>query len=299
MKKQLAFVLGGGGSRGALQVGALRALLEAGYRPDLWVGTSIGAANATFLALRGFNQESLTALVGVWQDAIRADLLPSNYLWLTIRTLFNRSGGQINHRMRNFFIGNGLPPELRFKDIHGVRLILVAADLNAGRPILYGTDLEQNVLEGVVASTALPPWTRPLRVNGQYLIDGGLVSNLPIEPALSQGATEIIALGLVDERDVPGAVTGFGPFFMKLAQTIEQRQIDLELALAKARRVPVRYIQLRGVIPFEFWDFSHTDEAIDRGYEIARQEIAHWPVKARPWWQSWLTPLDVSNSQRG
>jgi NTE family protein len=98
MKKQLAFVLGGGGSRGALQVGALRALLEAGYRPDLWVGTSIGAVNATFLALRGFNQESLTALVGVWQDAVRADLLPSNYLWLTIRTLFNRSGGQINHR---------------------------------------------------------------------------------------------------------------------------------------------------------------------------------------------------------
>jgi len=41
MKKCLAFVLGGGGARGALQVGALRALFEAGFKPDLLVGTSI------------------------------------------------------------------------------------------------------------------------------------------------------------------------------------------------------------------------------------------------------------------
>ena len=45
MEKCLAFVLGGGGGRGAMQVGALRALFEAGYKPDLLVGTSIGAVN--------------------------------------------------------------------------------------------------------------------------------------------------------------------------------------------------------------------------------------------------------------
>ena len=55
----LAFVLGGGGGRGALQVGALRALLEAGLQPDLLVGTSAGAVNATYLAMRGFNLETL------------------------------------------------------------------------------------------------------------------------------------------------------------------------------------------------------------------------------------------------
>lgn len=53
MERCTAFVLGGGGSRGALQVGALRALLEAGIVPDLLVGTSIGAANAAGLALWG------------------------------------------------------------------------------------------------------------------------------------------------------------------------------------------------------------------------------------------------------
>ena len=53
MEKCLAFVLGGGGARGALQVGAFRALFEAGYQPDLLVGTSIGAVNAAGLAIVG------------------------------------------------------------------------------------------------------------------------------------------------------------------------------------------------------------------------------------------------------
>ena len=48
MKKNLAFVLSGGGSRGAMQAGALRALVEGGYTPDLVCGTSIGAINGGF-----------------------------------------------------------------------------------------------------------------------------------------------------------------------------------------------------------------------------------------------------------
>lgn len=46
----IAFVLSGGGSRGALQVGALQVLLEAGVRPDLLVGASAGVVNAAYLA---------------------------------------------------------------------------------------------------------------------------------------------------------------------------------------------------------------------------------------------------------
>ena len=55
MKKNLAFVLSGGGSRGAMQAGALRALVEGGYTPDMVCGTSIGAINGAFLAVHGFN----------------------------------------------------------------------------------------------------------------------------------------------------------------------------------------------------------------------------------------------------
>jgi len=91
-------------------------------------------------------------------------------------------------------------PDLRFEQIEGVRLILVAADLNARSVALYGLDPRQSVLEGLLASTALPPWAVPIEKDDQLLMDGGVVSNLPIEPAMTSGATEIIALDLHDPR---------------------------------------------------------------------------------------------------
>ncbi len=232
--KKLAFVLGGGGARGALQVGALRALFEAGYRPDLLVGTSIGALNAAYIALNGFSLSCIDRLVDAWHDAAEAQLLPSNYLWLTVRTLFNRYESETSHRLREFIITHGLPPEMRFKDIKGVKLIVVSVDLNTGQIIPFGVDPEQSILEGVLASTALPPWVRPLSREGQLLMDGGVVSNLPIQIAVSQGASEIIALDLSDSRRQPAEIHGFGPFLLKLIQTVEQRQIELEMALAEA-----------------------------------------------------------------
>jgi len=70
MKQSLAFVLAGGGARGALQVGARSALLEAGIRPDLLVGTAIGAINAAFLGLHGFTPEALDLLEAAWFTAM-------------------------------------------------------------------------------------------------------------------------------------------------------------------------------------------------------------------------------------
>ena len=284
MNKQLAFVLSGGGARGALQVGALRALLEANIQPDLMVGTSIGAINATYMAVRGVRADSVATLAQVWLEAAANDLLTSNYLWATLNTLLNRSSGGVYKRMRDFIVAHGLSPDLRFGDIHGVRLIVVAADLNAGRPVLYGHDPQQSVLEAVLASAALPPWITPLEKGEQLLIDGGIVSNLPIEAALAQGATEIIALDLADSRDVPVKTRGWLSFLVKLTNTAQQRQTELELALAAARKVSVRYMALCGAEPVAVWDFHRAEELIARGYEIARREIAQWQPERPAGW---------------
>lgn len=289
MKKQLAFVLGGGGARGALQVGALRALLEAGLRPDILVGTSIGAANATFLALHGINLDSLDKLTECWQQAEKAELLPSNYLWLTVRALFHRPSEYPAHRMRNFFISNGLNPEMRFKDIEGVRLYLVAADLNSCRPVLYGQDPEESVLEAVLASTTLPPWVSPIEKEGKTLIDGGVVSTLSIQSAMQVGATEIIALDLSDSRVYVQEGSGFGPFLGKLIHTVEQRQTDLELELAAARRVPVLHIPLKGANPVQLWDFNHSLDLMDQGCAITKEALARWQKEHPPKRRSWFS----------
>ena len=116
-KRTLAFALGGGGARGALQAGALRALLEAGIRPDLLVGTSIGAVNAVFLAMHGFNAQAVEALNAAWFAAAKADLFPASKSWLAMRVFFNRIHAYPYQRLRDFFTSQGISPDLRFRDL--------------------------------------------------------------------------------------------------------------------------------------------------------------------------------------
>lgn len=289
-KAKRTFVLSGGGALGMLQVGALQALLETGIRPDMWVGTSIGAVNAAFLAIHGYTPAGMTALEAAWEDAARADMLPSSYLWLTARVLFNRAGIKpYHHRMREFFEAHGVHPELRFGDLENTELRLVATDLTNFRPMVYGTDPNHSVLEGVLASSAIPPWVRPLEIDGKMLSDGGAVSNVPIEPAINNGATEIYALQLEAFRHWSGE-TGFGPFFNRLVQTIFTREIELEHALAKAKGVPVYLIDLVTDTPYPIWDFANALPLKDIGYQIARKEIGEWePVSGKkPWYEPLL-----------
>jgi NTE family protein len=286
--KRLAFVLSGGGSRGALQVGALQALFEAGYRPDLLVGTSIGAVNAAYLAVHGANLESLPGLISAWDDAVSADLLPPKALWLSLRTILNRPTDLLLDRMRRFYVAHGVDPALKFQDIQGLQLVLVAADLNSGTPVLYGSDPDGSVLEGLLASTALPPWISPLPINGRLLIDGGVVSNLPIEPALTFGATEIIALDLHDSRIAATVPPSLWNNIGKLLITVSRRQSEMELALAAYRKVPVRRVELVGRENIPLWDFSHAAALIERGYELGQQSIEAWRKQQRPFWSRLL-----------
>lgn len=277
MQKQLAFVLGAGGSRGALQVGALRALAEAGYHPDILVGASVGAVNATYLAVNGTDLTTITRLEEAWLDLRAMELAPSNYLWVSLRVLLNRPTRALSHRLEKFFIEHGLSREVYFRDITGVRLGILATDLNSGSPVLYGQDLEQSVLDGLLASIALPPWISPLEKEGLLLIDGGVISCLPIESALAMGATEIIALDLLDARETLAERPALGQLISKLVNTVEMRQLELEIALAQARGVAVRRLNLLAQEQVGLWDFQHTPELIEIGYVTTQTAIAAWP----------------------
>jgi NTE family protein len=270
-KKCLAFVLGGGGARGAFQAGALQALQEEGLHPNLLVGTSIGAANAAFVAIKGFTPEGIHGLREVWIAAAQADLLPVNYLWLTVRGLFGRQVTNPAHRLRDFLVHHGLPPDLRFGDLDGIRLLTISADLNSGKVIKHGLDPHELVLDGVLASAALPPWMSPIHRDHRYLIDGGFLSSLPVEPAMAVGATEIIALDLSYPVDPAHLAPGFGTFMEKLVVATELRQAELELALAKARRIPVTHIRLDWPTFIPPWDFHYMAELLDLGYQAAKE----------------------------
>jgi NTE family protein len=281
MKKKLAFVLSGGGARGALQVGALPALLECGLLPDLLVGTSIGAINAALLAINGFTTESLEQLNEMWIEASHIDFLPGNYLSLTFRSMFRNSARSPANRMREFIIASGMKPETTFGEINAPRLVIVSSDLNSGKPVVHGDQLDENILEALLLSSSLPPWFKPVRKQNRFIVDGAIVSNLPVETALNMEATHIVALDLFT-RDMLGKGTGIAGFLDTLIFSSIRRQVDLELALAEAKGVPVLYIGLNGSPQVPLWDFHHTKEMIDEGNAIAQQVISeagdHHPV---------------------
>jgi len=271
MTRKLALVLSGGGSRGALQVGALYALLEAGIQPDFLIGASIGGVNSTFLAIHGFSRETIDKLKSAWQHAHTGDIFPANYVWLTMRAMFRRSAHDPSHRLKEFFIAHGITPELSFAQLSQLQLILVSTDLNTGQPILHGEEPEDKVLDALLLTTALPPWFMPIHKQDRYVMDGGLVSNLPVEPALKMGATEIVALDLTDSRAMLGQGDRLRVFLDRLIYSVEKRHLDLELQLAEARGIPMLYIDLTSEVPIPIWDFQHTDELIDQGYAITRK----------------------------
>lgn len=267
-KDPFTFVLSGGGARGALQVGAMYALLDAGYQPEMLVGVSIGAVNAAFLAVHGFSRQSLDFLKKAWLESIGANLLPSNYIWLALRAMVGRSSDDPARKIREFLIANGLTPELRFADLQQTKLVIVSADLYEAKPVLHGLSGEEKVLDSLLISTSLPPWFMPVKDQDKYLMDAGVVSNLPVESAVRAGAKQIIAMDLLDARGVQGFGVRLPEFFEQLSVAGEKRQTALEMQLAEIRGVPTRFIGLFGDSRVPFWDFSKSPELIEQGYQI-------------------------------
>jgi NTE family protein len=276
MKKCTAFVLGGGGSHGALQVGALRALIESGIVPDLLVGTSIGAVNATGLALWGADRNGVDALERAWQSVAGARILEPRFRWLLLRCVMGRISGRAREKVIRHLALFGLRSDLRFGDIAGIRLALISADLASGRPVIYGRDPDDFVAEGLLASIAVPPWFAPLHKGARVIVDGGALSNLPIEPAMQMGATGIFALDLDDSSVPPADSLSAIQYVGKFIYSISRRYVYLETALAEALGVPVRTIEFRGLARKPIWDFSDHRRLIRAGYDKAKRQIAGW-----------------------
>jgi NTE family protein len=277
MNTCLAFVLGGGGARGAMQLGALRALLEAGYKPDLLVGTSIGSVNAAGLALWGTNPEGITALEQAYRMMAEGHVMDQRPGQLAFHALSGRPNQTGTQRIADLAVSMGLAPDLRFAQVPHARLAMIGSDLESGRTVVYGQDPNAPVLEGLLASVAIPPWFAPVEKDSRFVIDGGLLSNLPIEPALTLGATAIIALDLMDEpASLHENSAGASQRLERLVFAVLQRQTFMETALAEARGVRVHHMRLRSSPSIPIWDFSKHRELIQIGHDIARREIADW-----------------------
>jgi NTE family protein len=261
----LAFVLGGGGNRGPLEIGALQVLLERGIVPNMLVGSSAGAINAAFLAIDPTPLGALE-LGRLWNAAERDNVFHGNRLSVLWRLVRGKDSLYRNESFRRL-IEESLPPTVRtFADIDGVKLFIVATGLDTGQPRVFGHDPEERLLDAIMASTALPPFFPPWRCGDELLIDGGIAADLPVKIAVAQGAREIYALHLVDAPREGQQIQGLFSIAEQAINTVLSRQLQVELKESEGMEgVTLHYVPLTGFYGLPLWDFSRTEEMIAGG----------------------------------
>jgi NTE family protein len=183
-----AFVLSGGASLGAVQVGMLRALIDEGISPDLLVGTSAGALNAAFISGHGLTTAGVDALADVWTGLRSRSLFPLDPV-RAVAALAGRSSALCSDRGLRHLLEEHLLFE-RLEDAP-VPLVVVATDLLTGREVSLSSGSAE---QAVLASCALPAVFPPVPYGETVLVDGGLANNTAVSEAVRAGASTIYVL---------------------------------------------------------------------------------------------------------
>jgi NTE family protein len=189
-----AVVLGGGGVLGAVQLGMLRALVEAGIRPDLVVGTSVGALNGAVLAALPAD-EVADRLEEAWRSPDARALFAAGHM-ARLRE-FARSGVAAHSAAPLHRMASGVLGERRIEDL-AIPFTCCAASIEDAAEHWFDRG---PVVDAVIASAAVPGLLPPAVVEGRHYLDGGLVNSIPLGRAVELGADRVFVLqvGRIDQ----------------------------------------------------------------------------------------------------
>lgn len=287
-----AFVLSGGGNYGAIQAGALEALLAHGHQPDLLVGVSAGALNAAWLAAQP-DSDGVEQLVRLWRDFAPRAFKPLSQIPTLLRLVRGQSSFLANDELLRF-IRRFMPVEAKFADFSHPKLYIAATRLSDGALKVFGDDPQDRLIDALMSSTALPPVFPPWRVGGQAYVDGGLLTNLPIRIALERGAREIIALHtchplMKNKRDPENGILAYIAHTMAL---MIKSQAEREVEAARwSRGIRLHWIQLWPDNDPGFWVFDKAEALIAAGRRITEAYLERTNFHQPGLFQSWLNRL--------
>ena len=262
-KGKTAFVFAGGGSFGAIQVGMLHALVEHGVQPDFVVGASVGAINGAYFAGNP-TLAGIARLEQLWCGLKRSTIFPMTFSRIT--GLFSRSPSLVDSGGLRELIAQHLPYSLL--EQAALPLHVVATGQLNGKSVCLSSG---PAVDAILASCAIPAIFPPVRLEGEYLIDGAVASNTPVTAALALGASRLIVLptGYACALTAPPA-TAIASALHALNMVIAHQLVqDLELV---ADRVEVLTVPPLCPLAASAYDFSRAAELIER----ARQNTRRW-----------------------
>lgn len=185
--RRTAFVLAGGGSRGAVQVGMLEELTRRGIKADRVFGASVGAINGASYA-GDPTPEGVEHMKAVWRDVKGTDIFPRGTFDGPWAFFQKRAALHANTGLRRI-----IEEGLTYKNLEEatIPIEVVTTSLTDGRErwITHGP-----AVEAILASAAIPSILPPVTIDGDVLVDGGVVNNVPISRALNAGCDRIYVL---------------------------------------------------------------------------------------------------------
>jgi NTE family protein len=183
-----AFVLTGGGSLGAVQVGMLTALHEHGIEPDLLVGTSVGAVNAAYLGGPGTTEERLRSLARLWRGMRRQDIFA-----VEPRRWLAAARGVAPSLFSGLGLERLLERHLGYESLDDARIpvVVTATELVTGRGVIIK---HGPVGRAVRASAAVPGVLPPVLHQGRTLVDGAIGELDLLGRTAAHGATDLFLL---------------------------------------------------------------------------------------------------------
>ena len=276
---KVAFVLSGGASLGAIQVGMLRALYERDVTPDLIVGTSAGALNGAYIAERPQTSATADSLAGIWRELRRGQVFPVNPLTGLLGFLGARDHLVPESGLRRLIERHVQCPELQEFPIP---LHVVAVDVVTGRELRLS---HGPVLDAVLASAAIPGVLRPVSWDGRALMDGGVANNTPISHAVELGAERIYVLPTGHACSLDEPPHGALAMALHAISLLTHRRLidDIERHRADAHLIVMPPPCPLNIQPI---DFAHADELIDVALLDARAFLdgggeAREPIRMR------------------
>lgn len=270
-----AIVFSGGGSKGAYQVGVYEALHEAGLRPDVAVGTSVGAILATLVA----EGASPATIRDRWFDVTDPELFPYRKDVWRIR--------RWSHLRDNTDLGEALEERVDWEAVRSsdVALRFTAVDVCTGRRVLY--DNVSASPEALLGSTSIPVLFDHAEADGRLLWDGGIITATPLKPAIEAGAREVYSiLSNPMDRPAKAAPGTLGSAVARVLEIAQEQALRRDLARAQEvnelvadglGREEWREIHLHTVAPRERLDVdllgiedAESRRLMDQGYEDGR-----------------------------
>lgn len=272
-------VLGGGGGRGAAQLGVLRALAQHGVEPDGCVGTSVGALNAAVVAAHPLD-EAAALLETIWASERTRDVFRADRMRMVLNRIrrrpYLRSGGSLRELVRYATRLSGITT---FENLR-IPLRIIMTDLAAGEPVVAKSGPLEDAL---CASASIPGLFPPVRVGDRLFVDGGVMENCGLATAATLSPSRVIAVDLSAASPV-ARLQRWSEVIERMMQVALHAKVSADFERFSSR-IPVTLICPRLANPLRalgFADFAELREASFAAADRLLQRIAGSDGRLRP-----------------